>query len=311
MSKYWVIGMGVVALLAGFAAYGTLSSPRDEVAEREAEQVAATPDPAGKQDPAENSAIGKIVAHKALYKIEMVEKRSSAQVLNISGEMYFEWKPVCQAWTTDHRFSLLYEYAETPPLRITSDFTTYERHAGDSFDFNSRRRRDGEVYEELRGHAGIKKGQAGQAVFNLPPGLRYDLPEGTFFPMSHTVAVLQAAQQGKKFLHATIFDGSDNEGPTEVNAFIGKSVNGMGRVTPSPAIAPALIDTKAWSVRLAFFPLKSEEADSDYEMDVVMHENGVISDMYVDYKDFAVTQKLVALEAVEGETCAPPAAKVD
>lgn len=315
MSKFWVIGLGFVAILVGFVAYGTLTGiSGDGDGDAPANKVIAALQDAV-PDLTSGATLAKIAPHKALYKIEMVEKRSGAQVLNISGEMYFEWKPVCGAWTTDHRFSLLYEYAETPPMRITSDFTTYERFSGDSFDFNSRRRRDGEVYEELRGHAAIKKNDAGSADFNLPAGLRFDLPAGTLFPMAHTVSVVRAAEQGKKFLNATIFDGSDAEGPSEVNAFIGKKVDAMARITPSGAIAPSLINTPAWNVRLAFFPLKSTEADSDYEMDVVMHENGVISDMYVEYKDFSVTQRLVALERLTGETCdtavAPPVAPDD
>lgn len=297
MSKHWAIGLGLGALLAGFLAYSGMHF----WVEAAAPSVASKP-------VVKNIDVAGIMPHKALYRIEMVQKRSGAQVLNISGEMYFEWKPVCDAWTTDHRFNLLYEYADSPQMRITSDFTTYERIAGDSFDFNSRRRRDGELYEELRGQATMKD-DGGQAVFSIPDTLRFDLPPGTLFPMGHTVRVLNAAKEGKKFLNATIFDGSDDEGPTEINAFIGKPVNAMARITPSAAINAALINTPAWNVRLAFFPLNSNEADSDYEMDVVMHENGVISDMYVEYKDFSVTQKLIGLERIQGESCGekPPA----
>ncbi|MGZ9109106.1 MAG: cell envelope integrity EipB family protein [Micavibrio sp.] len=291
MSKHWIIGLGLCALLAGVIAFGGMNF----WVEAAAPTVAAKP-------VMQDVDVTGIVPHKAIYRIEMVEKRSGAQVLNISGEMYFEWRPVCEAWTTDHRFNLLYEYADSPQMRITSDFTTYEKINGESFDFNSRRRRDGEIYEELRGRATMKN-DGGQAVFSIPDTLLFDLPPGALFPMGHTVAVLNAAKAGKKFLNATIFDGSDEEGPTEVNAFIGKNVNAMARIVPAPAINAALVNTPAWGVRLAFFPLNSAEEDSDYEMDVVMHENGVISDMYVEYKDFSVTQKLIALERVQGESC--------
>jgi hypothetical protein len=36
---------------------------------------------------------------------------------------------------------------------------------------------------------------------------------------------------------------------------------------------------------------------------MIFHENGVISDMKIDYDDFSVTQKLVALERVQGDQC--------
>ncbi len=38
-------------------------------------------------------------------------------------------------------------------------------------------------------------------------------------------------------------------------------------------------------------------------MNMVLQDNGVISDMRVDYKDFSVTQKLIGLEPVKAESC--------
>lgn len=297
MAHIKVIGIGLGVLGLALAAYGAAALW----------PARATPVSTTQQDVIATTDVAQVAPHKAIYKIEMVEKRSGTQVLDISGEMFFEWKPVCEAWTTDHRFNLLYSYADSPPMRITSDFATYERHAGDTFDFNSRRRRDGELYEELRGQATMPSHTAaGQALFTLPDGLSFDLPSGTLFPMAHTMAVIKAAREGKKFYAATIFDGSDEEGPAEVNAFIGAPVNAMAQIAPSATIDSALINVPAWNVRLAFFPLNSDEADSDYEMNVVFHENGVISDMIVEYKDFTVTQKLVALERVRGADCATP-----
>jgi len=163
MKQFWIIGFAFCVLLAGSAAYITaslLSQSRPAVEEH----VTAAPPKA--LFPKEAAAM---TPHKALYKIEMVQRNSAAQVLNISGEMYFEWKSACGAWTTNHRFNLLYEYAENPQMRIASDFTTYELANGEGFDFNSRRRRDGEVYEELRGHAEMpRNAEGGNAVYSLP-----------------------------------------------------------------------------------------------------------------------------------------------
>lgn len=39
-------------------------------------------------------------------------------------------------------------------------------------------------------------------------------------------------------------------------------------------------------------------------MSLIFHENGVVSDMVVEYKDFSVTQKLVALEPLS-DACGP------
>lgn len=106
-----------------------------------------------------------------------------------------------------------------------------------------------------------------------------------------------------KFFKAVVFDGSDDEGPITINTFIGKEISQSPNYKDIKEINQSLLNVPAWNVRMAVFPETEEEAISDYEMSVIFHENGVISDMLVDYDDFSVTQKLVALEKLEKQTC--------
>lgn len=244
-----------------------------------------------------------LVPHKALYEINLVATRSGSQVINISGKMFYEWKPTCDAWITDHRFNLFYEYADSPGMKITSDFSTFETFDGESFNFSARRKRDNNLYQELRGRA-VVADKGGEASFTMPDDLNFDLRQGAMFPMTHTVEMVKHAKNDKKFFQAVVFDGSDDEGPVEINTFIGKPANALSVVNPSNALDMSLLNTPAWNVRMAVFPTMDEEAISDYEMSMIFHENGIISDMLVEYDDFSVTQKLVALEKLEGESCA-------
>ncbi|NCC21560.1 MAG: DUF1849 family protein [Alphaproteobacteria bacterium] len=247
-------------------------------------------------------AVDGFVPHKALYEIDLIGAHSGSQVLNISGQMFFKWETACDAWITDHRFKLIYEYADSPAMRITSDFSTFETFDGKSFDFTSSRKRDGELYEELRGRA-VLRDDGGEAVYTVPEGLEYDLTPGTLFPMAHTAALLDALHSEKKFFTATVFDGSDEEGPVLINAFIGERVNVMARMDATADIDASLLNTPAYDVRMAFFPLKEYEAAADYEMSVVFHENGIISDMVIEYDDFTIAQKLIALERLQPDSC--------
>lgn len=247
-----------------------------------------------------------LVPHKALYDVKMISKRSSAQILNISGQMFFEWRPGCEAWTTNHRFNLLYEYADSTPLKITSDFSTYETFDGKKLEFNSRRKRDGEIYQKFRGHASKEK-DAMEALYSTPDGLRFDLDDDVLFPMAHTIEVLRRAKAGEKFYTATIFDGSDEKGPTEVSSFIGEPVNVMASLSsPSSGLDTSLLDAPAWNIRMAFFPQADSGTNPEYEMNVTFHQNGIISDMVVEYPDFSVSQDLVAIEKLEQAKCETP-----
>ncbi len=242
-----------------------------------------------------------LMPHKALYSIRLMSSRSAAQLINVSGQMFYEWKPDCDAWIANHSFNLLYEYADSPATKITSDFSQYESFNGNDLNFSSKRKRNGVLFEEYRGHAELKETGIGEAHFNVPKDVHYDLPKGTLFPMAHTMSVIDQIKQGKPFRQDTIFDGSDAEGPVNVNVFIGKEVSGMAKVEPSADLDTSLLNVPARKVRLAFFPVKENSEIADYEMDMVFHDNGVVSHMIVEYEDFTVEQKLIALEKRSSE----------
>lgn len=243
----------------------------------------------------------RLAPHKAVYDIDLVATHSGSQIINVSGKMTYEWKKSCDAWVTDHHFTLNYDYADSEGMRINSDFSTYESLDGTSFDYTSRRKRDGELYEDLRGHADMSP-KGGKATFTNSETAPYDLNPGSLFPMGHSIRLIDHAMAGDKFYLAEVFDGSDEDGPIEINSFIGKIAD-TKKLAKNDKIDAKMVNGKAWNVRMAVFPLKDKEEKADYEMSLVFHENGIISDMLIEYDDFSVTQKLVSLESIPAETC--------
>lgn len=238
------------------------------------------------------------VPHKALYNIKLAGTKSGSQIVNVTGQMLYEWQPTCDAWISNHRFNLYYEYADTPSMRIASDFSTYEPFDGSSIDFTSQRKRDRETIEELRGSATLDETGAGIAAYTKPTGLEFDLPAGSMFPLMHTKNIVKAIREGKKFYSAVVFDGSDSDGPVQISAVIGGPKEVPDLVKSSKAIDQSLLKSPARELRMAYFPLVDSSESADYEMTILFHENGIISDMSVEYDDFSITQKLVALEAM-------------
>lgn len=243
-----------------------------------------------------------LASHRALYDVVLTSTHSGSQILNISGEMAYEWRSTCGAYVTDHHFKLLYEYADAPSMNISSDFSTFESQDGGKLNFASRRKRNGEMFQEIRGIAdvGAKKSLA---VYSQPKDVKFDLANGTLFPTGHSIELIKRAIKGDKFFNAQIFDGSDEAGPIEINAFIGQKVPAPKSLSDNKKIDQDLLAGKAWNIRMAVFPASEQEEESDYEMSMVFHDNGIISDMNIDYDGFSVRQSLVALEKIPAETC--------
>lgn len=238
----------------------------------------------------------KFAPHRALYDINLASTRSGSQIVNISGQMLFEWQKDCEGATTTHRFNMNYEYADSPALNITSNFSTYETLDGQLFDFTLQRKRNGQVYEVIRGRADKEEGTIN---YTVPEGAQQNLIENIQFPTAHTRNVLNAVLEGETFFKSALFDGSDQEGPVEVNAFIGKDAATVNADQLLDTVDFDLLQVPAKEVRLAFFPLNSTETTSDYEMSLIFHENGVMRDIIIEYDDFSVSQKLAALEPLD------------
>jgi len=248
------------------------------------------------------------IPHKALYDIRLTSKKSGTIISNLSGKMMYEWHSACDGWVSDYQFDMLYEYVEIPAARVTSDISTYESFDGKNFNFTVQRKKDGYPFEQFRGATTDgEDGYPNNVAYSVPENLVQALPKGTLFPMNHTLGVLKNIRQGKRFYNATLFDGSDGEGPVDVNTFIGKE---YAYQLPKQAIDdsedpkdenidPALLNTKAWDIRLAFFPQNTSDFVADYEMSVVFHENGIISKMEIEYEDFSIIQNLIAIEPME------------
>lgn len=256
--------------------------------------------PLSTQAAADKATQAGMVAHKALYEIRLNSKKSNAKISNIHGKMMYQWHPDCDGWVSNHHFDVTYEYFETPPVRMTSDFSNYESFDGKKFNFTATRKNKDLIISEIRGSVeGDIQANGGTAIFNKPETLEFDLPAATYFPTAHTLSVLDSIKAGKKFYNATIFDGSDEEGPVSINSFVLKSEGFVPDEEYKKDIDETLINGESWKLRLAYFPLNKYAETSDYEMTIIFHENGIIGDMLVEYDEFSVVQKLVALESVD------------
>jgi len=237
--------------------------------------------------------------HRALYDVRLKSASSGSQIINISGKMFYELDHHCNAWSTKHRFDVKYDYADSPAIRITSAFANYESIDDPTLDFTVSRKQNGNEYDAIRGRATMSDDRNGAVFYTQPEGLNLPLPAGTQYPVAHTANVIEALLSGKRFYNAIVFDGSDADGAVEINAFVRKT-------QPKPlnsdntTIDKTLLEDGVSHVQLAFFPLAQPNAQQpDYEMDVVLHYNGIIKEMVINYDDFSVSQELLALEKIE------------
>ncbi len=245
-------------------------------------------------------AAGTIAPHRALYDLSLASARSSGGVVGVQGRMLFEWGDACDGWTVHQRYRMRLSQAQEDEVEIVSSLASWESKDGLRYRFALKKQRGEEPEEELRGSARLDgPGRAGRARFTRPDETKVDLPRGTMFPSAHTIEVIRRAAAKDQFFSRRVFDGSEAEPPVDVTAFIGQAKPAGGEGGRGKNLA----DRPGWKVRLAFFPQTSKSPLPDYEIGLLLLDNGVSSDMLIDYGDFTVRARLKELEPLRGGGC--------
>lgn len=240
-------------------------------------------------------------AHRASYVLSLKSTKSGSGIADVTGRMVFEIADACDGWTVNQKLELRILSSEAPELVTDTSYTSWESKDGLKFRFDSKTTRNGEVAEQFRGSAELKNlKDGGEATYTVPEQRKLKLPPGTLFPTAHTEAIIQRAAAGETFDYRTLFDGSSDDSPFGVSAVIRQAE--PQEPSKDPQIAK-LLTSRAWRVKLAFFPQASKEADPDYEISVRLYDNGVVSDMVLEYSNFSLSAKLDKAEALGKPKC--------
>jgi hypothetical protein len=241
-----------------------------------------------------------ITPHRALYSMTLGSVRNDSGVVDARGAMVYQWGETCDGWTIEQRYRLKLHYAESGDADIVSRFVTWESKDGLRYRFNEKETRNGEVDEEIHGEAQLDgRGKGGIARFSKPRPATIELAPGVLFPSAHTILLIDKAGAGAAFISRQVFDGSAEENAVQVTAFIG-SIMAAG---PASAQLSPLLMRPGWHVRLAFFPADAKAEEPDYELGMVLLDNGVSRDMIIDYGDYTIRAKLDDIEALKKPDC--------
>lgn len=247
-------------------------------------------------------ASAQIASHRAAYSLSLGSAKTSG-VSNLEGAMYIDWHEACEGWTISQRMRFQIFDEDGQPIDSDISFSSWEAKDGLSYRFTLRSTRNGEVDDELRGHAELDgPGKGGKAVFEGDPEPEViELPPGTLFPTEHSIQLIERAKAGDRVFARKVFDGATLDGALEINALITSKVPPQKPANKN--IAADLVNHPSWRVRMAFFKLDEQAAEPEYETSLGLLDNGVGLDFLFDYRDFSIKAQLEQLEALPKPRC--------
>ncbi len=251
-----------------------------------------------------------LVPHKARYNLQMVHNNAPTKVSDIQGIMTYNFVKTCQSWLTDQTLNLEMVQTDGIPMRSVNHFFSDERFDGSEYHYASDNvinkqpvdRSVGKVFGDKKHehyyayHQGMDK----QAQ-------RLDYPNLTF-PVHHLTEILYQSKKGNPIYHASVFDGSFADEPVSINAVTSSHRNTVDDTLKSVfAKYKQYLSPSSWSISYAYFKNDGAADDSetspDYESEVKMMENGIITELTIQYPDFILKGNLVGFEPLDKPRC--------
>lgn len=254
------------------------------------------------------------VPHRAIYELSIDTSSPGSSVAGVTGRIVYELTgSACEGFTQNMRFVTMTGSPEggsqTTDLRTSS----WEQVPAAKLRFSSSTYQNDQLAEQSRGTAQRGSPKDPPTVDLAKPAPKtFSVPAPVYFPMQHSVALIEAARGGQTHFSADLYDGSENGAKVyTTSALIGHRVapgaNAIKALTGQKA-ASALDGVPSWPISISYFAqAKGEAKHRDelplYEMSYRFHENGVTSELRLDYGEYALKGELKELLLLEPSTC--------
>jgi len=254
-------------------------------------------------------------AHRAIYELSIDSSTPGSGVAAVTGRIVYELSgSACEGYTQNMRFVTVTSNSEgsgqTTDLRTSS----WEQVPAQKLRFSSSTYSNDQLAEQARGTAQRPSLQDAPEVDLAKPEKKlFNIGSTVYFPMQHSAALIQAARTGQKQFTADLYDGSESGSKVYMtSALIGNKLEpGKGAVTAlaGQKAEMALGAVASWPVSISYFaktgdaPVKHKDELPLYEMSYRFHENGVTSNLRLDYGEYAMRGELKELTFLEPSSC--------
>lgn len=236
----------------------------------------------------------KLQGHLGVYELSLAQTREGTGVTAVSGRLALEVKDSCESIAQNQRMILRMENSDGRLVVSDANHNTVETLNGLAIRFNTRNLLDGKVTEEFAGRGTLEAAdKPGKVTFSTGDAEEMELAPGTVFPTQHFLLLIAAGQAGEKLLNRRIYDGSGPDGLYDTVSVISKPKESL----EAPEQLKPLAGRDSWNVRIAYFA--TDEVGTgvpEYEIEFNLFDNGVATDLILDYGTFVLRGKLSQLK---------------
>lgn len=244
-----------------------------------------------------------IAPHRAVYEISLARSESGSGVSSAKGRMVFEVTgSACDGYKMRQRMVVNIGDEEGNIGLLDFRVSTFESGDGSLYTFDSRTQMNDEVVESVEGEA--RRGAAAIEVsLRQPTEKKVTLDSGVLFPSQHMQAIIDAALADQNFISTDIYEGAGTGDTSD------EAATAIGHALTLSTDSPLRGGVRHWPVSVGYFEPTRKVQDGlgeelpSYQMSFTLYENGVTSDLVMDYGDYALSGSLQTIEPLNSPDC--------
>lgn len=241
--------------------------------------------------------------HRAYYDLELRRLEDGNNMNAVTGKLAYEIKgSSCDGYSINYRIANRIIYTEGGPQVIDNQMSSWESGDGLELDITQKQFVDSKLNSESR----IKVNKSavaspGKGSITTATSKDFETSAAAIFPTRYQVKLIEAAVKGERRDVSIVYEGSEEEKSMRVVSFIGEKRPVAGLPQGVPAEVSSLA---AWPVSIGYYAENAREDEQPlYQASFLMLENGISSDLVLDYGTYALSGKLTKLELLKGGTC--------
>lgn len=248
-----------------------------------------------------------LASHRAIYDLTVSKMNGNSGYSNIEGKLAYELTgSTCEGWAVNYRIANRYVEAEKGSRILDTQLTTWE--SGDGLEMNLSQKQfvDNSLDSEER--LVVKRPKAGveaNGTMTLPKELEFKVLPEALFPSTHQAHILEVAKQGLNRDVSLVFDGSDGEKMYKAITFIGKKRSpGSFVLDQSNPQTKSVRNLPSWPMTVSYYPADDDQAATPvYQASFNVYENGVSTDLLMDYGNYVLKGTLTKLDLLKSAPC--------
>lgn len=242
--------------------------------------------------------------HRAFYELSLLKTSGEASApVGASGRIAYDFTgSACEGYTTNFRQATDLTSPEGDGLSTQMRSSSFESADHGSLDFRVET-------GSARGEPEIVEGSASRSgdgslsiALRRPTLMKADIDHDALFPTDMMIRAIEAARAGQATFATKLYDGtSDGDKVYYTLSVIGRPSNeALGDPTKD---APAMRGMRRWPVKVSYFDIAKADSPPVYLLSFQMWENGISSDLVLDYGSFQLKGELMKLEMLPEGNC--------